>query len=71
MAHNAVFSGEKSSDVSEEHVTSIFRVEYAETTYLGYLLLALAHSSSPNIMTCSSETSVDFQWTTRPYKEPG
>jgi hypothetical protein len=63
----------KSSDVSEEHVASIFRVEeYAKQESCvkagGKLVSCLAYYSILKMeATCSSETSVDFQRTTRVY----
>jgi hypothetical protein len=68
----------KSTEVSEEHVTSIFRIEeYAKEennmkqAASSTLVSCLAYSSSLKMeVTCSSEMSVDFQQTTmRPVRD--
>jgi hypothetical protein len=57
--------------VSEEHAASIFRVE-AVLAACFMLLSCLAYSSTPKTeTTCSSETSVHFQRTTRCYIAEG
>jgi hypothetical protein len=58
LGYNAVKSVEKSTDVSEEHVASIFMVERISQAR------NQRESSSLTLnmeATCSSETSVDFQ----------
>jgi hypothetical protein len=60
LEYNAAQSVEKLTDVSEKHVAS----------RLSPLLLVSCLAYSPNLKmeaTCSSETSVDFQRTTRHY----
>jgi hypothetical protein len=58
-----------STNVSEEHNASIFRVEeFALLAPASTLVSCLAYSSTLKIeATCSSETSVHFQWTTWHY----
>jgi hypothetical protein len=67
----------KSTDVSEEHVTSIFRVEAKKETGLKQvadsmeqvmLISCLAYlAASMVVATCLSETSADFQQISRRY----
>jgi hypothetical protein len=55
-----------STDVSDKHVTSIFRVALLATCFM--LVSCLAYS--PNlkmVVTCSSEMYVDLQWTIQCY----
>jgi hypothetical protein len=60
-----------STDVSEEHIASIFRVEEvisARNHLLACWFLAEIIASTLKMEAiCSSETSVDTQWTTQRY----
>jgi hypothetical protein len=59
-----------STDVSDQHITSIFRVkEISSTSHLFacWFLVELISSTLKMEVICSSETSVDTQRTTRHY----
>jgi hypothetical protein len=60
---------ERQTDVSEEHIASIFRVGKAKKNQQKFGGKALSYSLRTLRMDgeCSSETSVDFKRTTRRY----